>query len=150
MGHNCLSLQQQMPLFWILFLLASTSSVPLSQEHTPSWVKICNGTYLFSEDTKSWNDAYGECELYGGHIAQIDGLACLTMHTKRDFLVVCTGTAQMISCQKGFGGNTTRSPWWSVQQPAGSKEQNCGRIFLSEDHFAGQWATDPCTTAYHY
>merc|ERR1711997_326193 len=69
---NCLSFGQEM--FLILSLLASASSLPPSQEQTPSWVKICSGEYLFSEKITSWNDAYGECELYGGHIAQIDSL----------------------------------------------------------------------------
>merc|ERR1712107_919613 len=42
---------------------------------TPSWVNICGGTYLFSEDVKSWDDAYGQCELYDAHLWQIDNLA---------------------------------------------------------------------------
>merc|ERR1712218_352303 len=67
--------QPSMQLLWILSHLTSVSSIPLSQEQTPSWVNICNGTYLFSKDTKTWNDAYGECMLYGAHIAQIDSLA---------------------------------------------------------------------------
>merc|ERR1712192_170834 len=54
--------------------LASALSVPLDQELTPSWVEACGGTYLFSEDKKSWTNAYGECEFYGSHIAQIHGL----------------------------------------------------------------------------
>ena len=79
----------------------STGTSFYLQELTPSWVKICGGTYLFSEDQKSWycferivhhfivtrpsfiliyafqilksfrEDAYGECELYGSHIAQV-------------------------------------------------------------------------------
>merc|ERR1712210_29185 len=75
MGQLLFSLLRQMQSIWILCLLALVSSVPLSQEKTPSWVDICGGTYLFSEDTRSWESSYGECELYGSHIAQIDNLA---------------------------------------------------------------------------
>ena len=28
------------------------------QDETPSWVNICGGTYLFSEDRKSWLTAW--------------------------------------------------------------------------------------------
>merc|ERR1712038_916817 len=97
----------------MLALLASASSIPLNQEQTPSWVNICQGTYLFSEDTRSWNDAYGECELYGAHIAQIDSLAenfvCSTMRTQRDFQLIGTGTVLMTSCQKEFGVSMMRN-----------------------------------------
>merc|ERR1712080_79905 len=58
----------------LLSFLSAVLSVPLGQELTPSWVQVCGGTYLFSEDKKSWDDAYGECELYGSHLAQIDGI----------------------------------------------------------------------------
>ena len=115
-----------MLLLWLPILLASVSALPLSQvnsipksvtlkifqEQTPSWVNICGGTYLYSEDRKTWsyfqisssrifhlsrmflflhkvhlkkqrvlsstnmdlllrNDAYGQCELYEGHLVQV-------------------------------------------------------------------------------
>merc|ERR1719204_2165155 len=62
------------PIF-VLILLNSASSVPLHKEKTPSWVNICGGTYLLAEDLKSWDDAYGQCELYDAHLLQIDNLA---------------------------------------------------------------------------
>merc|ERR1711973_382115 len=59
-------------LFWSL-LFASASSQ--HQERTPAWVNICGGTYLFSEDRKTWDGAIGECELYESHLVQIDSFA---------------------------------------------------------------------------
>merc|ERR1711971_1121730 len=84
-----------MRLLWILSLLASAASIPQSQEEIPSWVNICNGTYLFSEDAKSWTEACGECMLYGAHIAQIDSLA-------ENFCLLDYGHTEE------FGGNLTK------------------------------------------
>merc|ERR1711936_356523 len=62
------------PIFVFMFFTLA-SSAPLLKDQTPSWVNICGGTYLFSEDLKSWDDAYGQCELYDAHLWQIDNLA---------------------------------------------------------------------------
>merc|ERR1719153_12122 len=59
----------------VLSLFIFASSVAQNKEKTPSWVNICGGTYLFSEDSKSWDDAFGQCELYDAHLWQIDNLA---------------------------------------------------------------------------
>merc|ERR1712107_800319 len=76
MGHRHTSTRTAMKLILATSLsVALASSTPLSRELTPSWAEACNGSYLFSEDKKTWNDAYGECELYGSHLVQIDGLA---------------------------------------------------------------------------
>merc|ERR1712107_337538 len=76
MGHRHTSTRTAMKLILATSLsVALASSTPLSRELTPPWVEACNGSYLFSEDKKTWNDAYGECELYGSHLVQIDGLA---------------------------------------------------------------------------
>merc|ERR1711962_1832238 len=66
-------LNEMQPIF-VLVILNSASSVPLRKEKTPSWVNICGGIYLFAEDLKSWDDAYGQCELYDAHLWQIDNL----------------------------------------------------------------------------
>jgi len=147
-----------MHLLWILSLLASASAIPLlSQEETPSWVNICNGTYLFSEDTKSWNDALDYCILFGAHIAQIDSLAenfCLLdyghtaglgnwyWHSAND--IVSEGVWRQFD-----ESILSWSPWWNMQansyEPDGGREQNCGLVGLSQDHHAGKWAADPCS-----
>jgi len=74
--HSVIVTETAMQLFLVTPLFfAFVFSSPLSRELTPSWVNICSGTYLFSKDKTTWSDAYGECELYGGHLLQIDGLA---------------------------------------------------------------------------
>ena len=43
--------------------------------------------YLFSDVTHSWEDAFGECELYGGWLVSIDSLQeqnCLMRHGKSE------------------------------------------------------------------
>merc|ERR1719400_926591 len=117
----------------LLSFLASALSVPLSEELTPSWVNICNGTYLFSEDTKSWNDAYGECELYGSHIAQ--GFpADKYWHSAND--IMSEGVWRQYDEEL-----LSWSPWWFDEEPLGGKERNCGRVALKEDRYAGQWGS---------
>merc|ERR1712107_828918 len=94
-------------------LVALASSTPLTRELTPSWVEACNGTYLFSEDKKTWSDAYGECVLYGSHLVQMTAwqktFACLNMHMQRVCLLIGIGTALMTTWQKEFGSSTTVS-----------------------------------------
>ena len=63
------SLFQDYDCFWLLarfkcpnndvFALYGSLSIILHfQDQTPSWVNICGGTYLFSEDRKSWFTAW--------------------------------------------------------------------------------------------
>merc|ERR1712203_1339267 len=143
-----------MPPFWILALLASASSIPLNQEQTPSWVNICQGTYLFSEDTKSWNDAYGECELYGAHIAQIDSLAenfCLLdyAHTAGLPLNWYYNSANDIMSEGVWRQYDEEliswTPWWYREDTYGGTGRNCGAVYLGETVYAGQWVSFACT-----
>merc|ERR1712192_231437 len=156
---NCLSFEQEMLL--ILSLLASASSLPLSQEQTPSWVNICSSEYLFSERTTTWNEAYGECELFGGHLAQIDSLPenfCLldyahTAGLPDHWYWHSSNDIESEGVWKQYdGGLLSWSPWWSAQfnEPAGGKTENCGAVQLSENDYAGQWGAGACSTAYHY
>merc|ERR1712037_712842 len=142
----------------LLSFLASAFSVPLSQDLTPSWVNICGGTYLFSEDRKSWNDAYGECELYGSHIAQIDGFEenfCLLEYAQTKGLpfdyywhsgndILSEGVWRQYDEQMILWG-----PWF-FDGSNGGRGSNCALIDLSEDTNAGEWADDPCTKAHRY
>merc|ERR1711908_87841 len=159
MGHNCLSFEQKMLL--ILSLLASASSLPLSQEQTPSWVNICSSEYLFSETKISWNDAYGECELYGGHLAQIDSLPenfCLLdyahtaglpnglyWHSSND--IESEGVWRQYD-----GGLISWTPWWNSKynDPEGGNAANCGVVFLYDNSDAGKWGDDACLLHANY
>merc|ERR1711934_620955 len=150
---------------WILSLLVSVSAspIPLSQEQTPSWVNICNGTYLFSEDTKSWNEALDFCILFGAHIAQIDSLA-------ENFCLLDYGHTAVLGAWYWHSANDivsegvwhqfdekllSWSPWWNTDsdgsdEPDGGKEQNCGVVALTEDKHAGKWADTLCSAPRHY
>merc|ERR1711962_710668 len=109
-------------------IVALASSTPLTRELTPSWVEACNGTYLFSEDKKTWNDAYGECELYGSHLVQIDGLA-------ENFCLLKYAHAE---------GLPTDWYWQSAN------DNMAEGVWLSTDGYAGKWISAPCTASYHY
>merc|ERR1719479_541744 len=131
---------------WFLSLLVSVSAstIPLSQERTPSWVNICQGTYLFSEDTKSWDDAYGECGLYGAHIAQIDSLAenfCLldyahTVGLAADWYWHSANDIKSEGVWLQYDETPISwTPWWAKNADGGNT-QNCAHVYLGEDEFA--------------
>merc|ERR1712018_937555 len=140
---------------WLFTLLATGLSVPLSQDLTPSWVKICGGTYLFSETKMTWEDAYGECELYGSHIAQIDGYEenfCLLEYAQTEGLpfgwywhsgndIVSEGVWRQYDKQMIVWG-----PW---VYRTGGRGENCFVIGLFEDVNAGDWGDDLCPKG-HY
>merc|ERR1719186_1015325 len=46
----------------------------IESERTLSWLSICKGSYLFSEERASWDEAGEYCELFGGHLLQIDNI----------------------------------------------------------------------------
>merc|ERR1711971_1356057 len=155
--HHVTQLFEEMS--WILSLLASASSLPLSQEETPSWVNICSSEYLFSETKTTWNDAYGECELYGGHLAQIDGLPenfCLLDYAHTAGLAASwywhsSNDIESEGVWKQYdGGLISWSPWWIDNNPAGGKTKNCGDVHLAEDEFAGRWGSATCSDAHYY
>merc|ERR1719153_349316 len=147
----------------VLSLFIFASSVAQNKEKTPSWVNICGGTYLLSEDAKSWDDAYGECELYGAHLWQIDNLAenfCLldyshTMGYNAGYWHSANDKESEGVWRQADGTLLSWSPWWvtykDVQgEPAGGKAQNCAGVYLNDDGMAGQWWDEPCTNARHY
>merc|ERR1711990_310894 len=154
--------QRAMQTLLLISSLAFVWSVPLSQDLTPSWVNICGGAYLFSEDTKSWNDAYGECELYGSHIAQIDGFEenfCLLEYAHTKGLpagwywhsgndILSEGVWRQYDEQMILW-----SPWWENGGGGGNggRGQNCALLNLDEGAYAGEWADNPCTSdVWHY
>ena len=42
------------------------------------------------------------------------------------------------------------SPWWAEKNPYGGTGRNCGRVALSVGEYAGQWASEPCSSAHYY
>merc|ERR1711953_395434 len=147
--------QWQCSAFWFSLFL------PLSQEETPSWVNICNSTYLFSEgESKSWNEASDECRLYGAHIAEIDSLAenfCLLdyAHTAGLNAWYWHGANDIKSegvWRQNDGRLLSWSPWWNAgyNEPNGGKAENCGIVNLTEDELAGRWYDHACYLQYWY
>merc|ERR1711973_252118 len=160
MGHEP---RTAMSFLWVPILLASASALPLSKEQTPSWVNICGGTYLYSEDKKNWDDAYGQCELYGSHLVQIDDIAenfCLLGYAQTMGFENYHWTSANDRGAEGVwrqydGTFLSWTPWWSTGpgdqgHPNGGKAANCADIFLSEDTYAGQWSDEPCSTEFGY
>merc|ERR1712192_302694 len=152
------SFEQEMLL--ILSLLASASSLPPNQEETPSWVNICSSEYLFSETKTSWNDAYGECELYGGHLAQIDSLPenfCLLdyAHTaglpSADYFHSSNDIESEGVWRQFDGGFLSWTPWWGPGGfPTGGKAKNCVVVSLSDGDYAGIWGAAICSNPHRY
>merc|ERR1719153_733925 len=135
----------------VLIILNSASSVPLQKEKTPSWVNICGGIYLFAEDLKSWDDAYGQCELYDAHLWQIDNLAenfCLldyshTMGHHAEFWHSANDKESEGVWRQADGTMLSWSPWWYAGkdwqgEPQGGKAENCAAVHLDETTYAGQ------------
>jgi len=151
------------PIFVLMFLTLA-SSAPLLKDQTPSWVNICGGTYLFSEDSKSWDGAFGECELYGAHLWQIDDLAenfCLLDYAHRmgynDLFWNSANDKESEGIWRQADGTLLSwSPWWSTAkdfhegEPSGGKAENCAGVHLDDRTFAGQWADDSCTKSHYY
>merc|ERR1712142_259713 len=111
MGESCLAciLNMMFLTLLILFSLQLFAICDQDQAKSPHWVVVCEGSYLFSEDKKSWNDASDICELFGGHLAQIDNLAenyCLLDYAQSQEVVVCgnctSKTMATLNTETGF------------------------------------------------
>ena len=107
-----------------------------------------------------------------GAIVHSENLELCTKNdqTYRDFVLESTGTAPMTliqkvslikrrfplkSLQSGVwkqydGGVISWTPWWAADDPNGGKAVNCGKVYLSEDANAGQWADGICSRANYY
>merc|ERR1712156_164965 len=156
---------KEMPHLGVFLVLISASIATQSQEHTPSWVNICGGTYPFSEHMESWDDANGECELYGSHLLQIDNLAenfCLldyahTVGISDNFWHSANDIGSEGVWRQYDGKLIDWSPWWRVMpndpnggDPNLGEHENCGAFTLSKSRDAGKWFDYPCTEADHY
>merc|ERR1711962_1654901 len=153
---------EMQPIFVFMFFTLA-SSAPLDKDQTPSWVTICGGTYLFSEDSKSWDDAFGQCELYDAHLWQIDNLAenfCLLDYANRmghgNWLWHSANDKESEGLWRQADGTLLSwSPWWAALkgdqgEPNGGKAENCAYVYLDEGTVAGQWFDATCTEAKYY
>merc|ERR1712012_554654 len=153
----------EMQPIYVLILFTSASSVPPNKEKTPSWVYICGGTYLFSEDLQSWDKAYGQCELYDAQLWQIDNQAenfCLldyahTMGYNEIFWHSANDKESEGVWRQADGTLLSWSPWWSASKdyqgaPNGGKTENCAFVHLDESTYAGQWQDALCTNEHYY
>merc|ERR1712012_242796 len=153
----------EMQTIFVLLFFSIASSTPPDKDQTPSWVNICGGVYLFSEDLKSWDDAYGQCELYDAHLWQIDNLAenfCWLDYAHRmgynDWVWHSANDKESEGVWRQADGTMLSwSPWWGARkdsqgEPAGGKNENCAVVSLTDGNEAGQWWDQPCTTAFHY
>merc|ERR1711962_867786 len=153
---------EMQPIFVFMFFTLA-SSAPLDKDQTPSWVNICGGVYLFSEDSKSWDDAFGQCELYDAHLWQIDNLAenfCLLdyAHTMgyNTWLWHSANDKESEGVWRQANGTLLSwSPWWITGkdfdgEPNGGTAANCANVKLDESSWAGQWSDSACTNANHY
>merc|ERR1719147_253829 len=150
-----------------LFLLSLQLFAICDQDQvkSPHWVVVCGGSYLFSEDAKSWNDASDICGLFGGHLAQIDNMAenyCLldyaqSQEMKVDYWWHSGNDLENEGVYKqADGGLILWTPIWARRAGSGADEpdsgtsQNCLMVHLLGDIYAGKWWNDPCTTAHYY
>merc|ERR1719369_495251 len=129
------------------------------QDHSPSWVTFCDGSYLFSEDAKNWQDASDNCLLYGSHLLQIDNMAenyCLLEYAQSQGMKVdyWSHSGNDIEWEGVYrqadGEPILWSPLWHSGDPDGGTGSNCLLVRLLGDSLAGRWWDDPCTNARHY
>merc|ERR1719153_408769 len=130
------------------------------QDNSPHWVDVCDGYYLFSEESKNWNNASDNCLLYGSHLLQIDNMPenyCLLEYAQK----------QGISAWFWHSGNDIEfegvwrqaegefiswTPFWGTQygQPDGGSAANCLGVNLNGGVDAGRWGDEPCTKGHRY
>jgi len=162
-------------MFLVLLFLPAISAASLKETGagvTPHWEEACNTSLLFSEETKSWDDAAGFCELFGGNLVEIRTMEmnyCILLH------------AQLKGVQEDWywhGGNDIDnegvyrynragdfpplsgdlilwSPLWYVakggeSEPNGGRNENCLMVHMSSVSIAGKWHNNYCTTLHRY
>merc|ERR1711962_135977 len=152
-------------MFPLLLLITVVSAVPIQDRAvTPHWRKICNTSLLFSEDKKTWEDAQGNCELYGGSLVQIRSMEmnyCILDYAETKALPGDWYWHSGNDIDKEGVYRYNRAPLardlilsspiaWNTGRPNGGRSQNCLLVNLSSNEYAGQWADQPCTDAWRY
>merc|ERR1712055_1268681 len=129
------------------------------QDHSPSWVTACDGSYLFSEEMKKWQDASDNCLLYGSHLLQIDNMAenyCLLDYAQSQGMPSPgwwhsgNDIEREGVYRQADGEPILWSPLWGSGEPNGGAAENCLEVHLVGDADAGKWNDVSCTTAKHY
>eukprot|EP00092_Neocalanus_flemingeri_P072184 GFUD01088813.1.p1 GENE.GFUD01088813.1~~GFUD01088813.1.p1 ORF type:complete len:154 (+),score=23.23 GFUD01088813.1:82-543(+) len=149
-----------MLLFMTICLLSLVSGLAVEhQENTPAWADVCGGSFLFSEDTKTWHDAVGNCELYGSHLAQIDTMEknfCLLEYAHIQEITVAFwwhsgNDLDSEGVYRQFDGKLLQwQPIWYSDDPNGSTGQNCLAVGLDVSAYSGKWIDNGCTNLYNY
>merc|ERR1712183_123686 len=124
------------------------------EDTTPSWVDVCGSSYLFSEHTDTWENAVGNCELYGSHILQIDNMEenyCLLSYAhsqgmKTDWWWHSGNDIQSEGVYTQADGKYILwQPIWN-----GIRGHDCLMVCLDESAAAGHWMDEPCTALIYY
>merc|ERR1719430_91546 len=134
----------------------------------PHWEEVCNTSLLFSEETKSWDDATTFCELFGGSLVEIRSMFmnyCILRHAHHKGLSYYYWHSGNDIDEEGVyrynragdfpplpGDLITWSPIWNDplggpglgrMEPNGGRDHNCLMVQLSSDYYAGKWADHP-------
>merc|ERR1712126_184542 len=146
-----------LPLLLLLTIVSADTAV------TPHWVKVCDTSLLFSEDKKNWEDARGECELYGGRLAEIRSMElnyCILNYAQTKGLPIDRywHSGNDIDREGVYSFNRAKDfthldliLWSPVRDFGyGGKSENCLLVYLSSDERAGPWADDACTFGHRY
>merc|ERR1712126_408234 len=157
-----------LPLLLLLTVVSAAKLKLQDKAAIPHWETACNTSLLFSERAETWEEASGECELYGGNLVQIRSMEmnyCILRqaHSKGLTDEWYWHSGNDIDEEGVYrynrGGDFTPiagdlilwSPIaWSYGHPEGGRSQNCLEVRLSSDGKAGQWADTSCTNVRSY
>merc|ERR1712151_218789 len=109
---------------------------------------------------KRWDDAVGNCQLYGSHLLQIDNMAensCLLEYALKQGFTEGWGwhsgnDIEWEGVYRQADGNllTWQPLWANGNNPDQGREANCLGVYLLGDKNAGKWFDDPCTNDISY
>merc|ERR1719153_1995600 len=132
----------------VILLASVVSAVSIQDVAVPQWEDACNTRLLFSEDMKSWDDARGTCELFGGNLVDIISLEmnyCILTHAQRKGVPAgwYWHSGNDINVEGVWRYNNPGdlilwTPIWYDGNPNGGRSENCLHISLSNDAIAGK------------
>merc|ERR1711936_164873 len=148
-----------------IFSLDLLVHADIEQGNSPHWVDVCGGSYLFSEELKTWNDASDMCLLFGSHLLQIDNMAenyCLLEYVQSqgiqssDEIQVWWHSGNDIEYEGVYRQADGElilwiGPLWAgPDDPNQGTKANCLGVHLLGDDRAGKWYDEPCTAPHPY
>merc|ERR1712112_83708 len=156
-----------LPLLLLLTVVSAAKLQLQDKAAIPHWETACNTSLLFSERAETWEEASGECELYGGNLVQIRSMEmnyCILRHAHSKALPsdwywhsgndIDEEGVYRYNRAGDFppiaGDLILWSPIWSGGRPSGAKSENCLEVALKSDSYAGQWDDVSCTTTRRY